>query len=96
MKKGEKRILIIPPHLGYGEMRLGPIPPNSLLVFEIELLDAHAPVPPPEATTSQPKPLTSDIIRVPSAEEMKKGAQVETIKASDLEKSNATSSDKKK
>jgi cyclophilin family peptidyl-prolyl cis-trans isomerase len=39
MKKGEKRILIIPPHLGYGEMRLGPIPPNSLLVFEIELLD---------------------------------------------------------
>jgi FKBP-type peptidyl-prolyl cis-trans isomerase len=39
MKKGEKRILIIPPHLGYGEMRIGPIPPNSILVFEAELLD---------------------------------------------------------
>ena len=39
MKKGEKRILIIPPHLGYGEMRIGPVPPNSILVFEVELLD---------------------------------------------------------
>ena len=39
MKKREKRILIIPPQLGYGDMRIGPIPPNSILVFEVELLD---------------------------------------------------------
>ncbi|MDD5168067.1 MAG: peptidylprolyl isomerase [Syntrophales bacterium] len=39
MKKGEKRILIIPPYLGYGEMEIGPVPPNSILVFEAELLD---------------------------------------------------------
>lgn len=40
MKEGEKRTLYIHPDLGYGTS--GQLPPNSVLVFEIELLKAHA------------------------------------------------------
>lgn len=39
MKAGDKWKLFVPPELAYGNRALGPIPPASLLVFEVELLE---------------------------------------------------------
>ena len=76
MKVGDKWQLFIPSDLAYGDRAMSDkIKPGSTLIFEVELLD-----------TVSPQPITSDIIKVPSAEEMKKGAQIETIKAEDVER----------
>lgn len=46
-KTGSHVRLVIPPKQGYGENGKGPIPGNSWLVFDVEIMNVQAPAPPP-------------------------------------------------
>jgi FKBP-type peptidyl-prolyl cis-trans isomerase FklB len=43
MKPGEKLELFVPSELAYGERGMGRIPPNSTLIFEVELVSVESP-----------------------------------------------------
>jgi FKBP-type peptidyl-prolyl cis-trans isomerase FklB len=96
MKTGSKWEVVIPSDLGYGARGNQKIPPNSVLIFEMELLSISAPPPalatPPSAAVKPhpglpPTPtvaaatnvVSGQIIKVPSADELKKGAKIEVI-----------------
>ena len=88
MPVGSKWTLYIPSKLAYGDKGHPPaIPPGSTLIFDIELLSTEAPKSrTPTMSPPQSAPLTSDIIKVPSADELKKGAKIEVIKPEDVQK----------
>lgn len=86
MKPGATWQLFIPPNLAYGDYGHPPaIAPGSTLIFEVELLSV-APAPAPQ---TPPHPITSDIIRVPSKEELEHGAKIETIKPDQIPQAQA-------
>jgi FKBP-type peptidyl-prolyl cis-trans isomerase FklB len=96
MPVGSKWRLFIPSELAYGERGQGMnIGPNAVLTFEIELLSIQ-PQEKPAATSSLQQPVTSDIIKVPSAEELKKGAKIEIIKPDQIEKEKEKEKQKEK
>lgn len=88
MKTGSKWQLFIPADLAYGPAGRGAkIGPNATLIFELELLSILAPAEQPAAALpGGHPPVTSDIIKVPSADDLKKGAKIEVIKADDAER----------
>lgn len=59
MKEGEKRTIYIHPDLGYGTS--GYLPPNSLLVFDIEVVKANASNEQDESLSSIPEEQTREI-----------------------------------
>lgn len=99
MKKGAQWELYIPAKLAYGERGAPAIPPNSTLIFDVKLVDIHE-MPEQAQATIPNQQVTSPIIKVPSAEEMKKGAQVQVLKPEDvqreIEKEKAKKNEEKK
>ena len=87
MKSGGSTRFFIPSDLAYGPSGPPNIGPNSTLIFDVDLLSIKG----KDTSISEPnqdapkKVVTSDIIKVPSAEELKKGAKIEVIKKEDLE-----------
>ena len=92
IKAGGSTRFFIPSDLAYGPSGPPNIGPNSTLIFDVDLLSikgkeqaAANPATPAAPVDPDPKQVvTSDIIKVPSAEEMKKGAKIEVIKKEDL------------
>ena len=87
MKSGGSTRFFIPSDLAYGPSGPPNIGPNSTLIFDVDLLSIKGKE---ESVSKQTqdapkKVVTSDIIKVPSAEELKKGAKIEVIKKEDLE-----------
>ena len=89
MKVGSKWQVFIPAELGYGTRGAPPkIAPNAVLIFDMELLSDAPPTVASTPTSSSggpPSPPSStpvvsgQIIKVPSAEELKNGAKIEVI-----------------
>jgi FKBP-type peptidyl-prolyl cis-trans isomerase FklB len=85
MKVGSKWQVVIPSEMAYGPRGFPPkIGPDAVLIFDMELLsDTPPPVPPTMRTSSSGPPSTpvvsGQIIKVPSAEELKRGAKIEVI-----------------
>jgi FKBP-type peptidyl-prolyl cis-trans isomerase FklB len=81
MKPGAKWELVVPPELAHGERGSFPlIPPNATLLYEVALV-SFQPGPKKQEPASVPiQGAPSDIIKIPSTQDLNKGAQIEIMK----------------
>jgi FKBP-type peptidyl-prolyl cis-trans isomerase len=56
MKVGGKYRFVFPPELAFGDKGTGPIPPNAVIIFDIELLGSKPMPAPPGGMQVQPQP----------------------------------------
>lgn len=84
MKEGEKRTLYVHPDLGYGTT--GHLPPNALLIFEVEVVKANAPE---SATSEDADDLTEELSMSDEAEDLDEydNADLETHTEAEAHKS---------
>ena len=82
MQPGAKWEIVVPQSLAYGRRGKGTkIPPYSTLRFEIELIAIKKTV----ATENKTKIPASNIVRIPSSEEIKKGAKPEILNSEQID-----------
>ena len=56
MKVGGKYQFVFPPKLAFGDKGSGPIPPNAIIIFDVEVLDAQPMPEMPQGMQIQPQP----------------------------------------
>ena len=78
MRVGDKKHLVITPDKGYGNQQVGPIPPNSTLVFDVEMLKIE-----PEAVSPVPPhfPTPSTLAQPTAEQQMQAAKEASTTKA---------------
>jgi len=80
MSRGAKAEFVVPPHLAYGEKGFDKVPPNSTVIFKIELLEIKKPEEPsvsdPEIFTDITEGIKYSIIKAGEGKKIEEGLLV--------------------